>query len=204
MALMPVLSVPPARGLNDSVFSLRPPSDHALAQLVSDQGERGVFSYEEVGATAATMPTMYRHDRWDTDLGADEGDRFHRAVEALRNWQPQRGAGLRVFPGDAVTDHATFVLVIRAGLSHATAVGRVVWVSDGPDRYAFAYGTLLEHPEQGEEAFAVVRDRGRVRFEIWAFSRPRHRLARLAPRMTRALQVRVTRSYLDAMRAAAA
>ena len=163
-----------------------------------------MLSYPDVGATVATMPDDYRHDRWDADLGPDEGDRFARAASALRTWAPQRGAGLRVFPGDPVSDGATFVLVIHAGITFATAAGRIVWVSDEPDRYAFAYGTLEAHPEQGEEAFAVVREGGRVRFEIWAFSKPRHPLARLAPRMTRALQIRVTRAYLGAMRAATA
>ena len=186
------------------MFSLRRPSDGDLARLLDEQKDHGALSYPNVGATAATMPDDYRHDRWDADLGPDEGDRFARAVSALRTWAPQRGAGLRVFPGDAVSDGATFVLVIHAGISFATAAGRVVWVSDEPDRYAFAYGTLDAHPEQGEEAFAVVREGGRVRFEIWAFSKPRHPLARLAPRMTRALQIRVTRAYLGAMRAATA
>src|SRR3954454_3069745 len=109
------------------------------------------LTYTEVGATASRPPAGYRHDRWETDLGPDEGDRFARAARALREWAPQRGAGLRVFPGDPVSLDASFVLVIPMPAGFATAAGRVVDVVDERDRWGFAYGTLPAHPEQGEE-----------------------------------------------------
>jgi uncharacterized protein (UPF0548 family) len=186
------------------VFSLSRPSPTDLARLVDDQKAHGSLSYAEVGATAGALPDGYRHDRWHCDLGSDDGDRFQRASEALRQWQAQRGAGLRVFPDAPVTPDATFALVIRAGFLFVTAVGRVVYIIDQPDRYAFAYGTLLAHPERGEEAFAITREDGRVRFDIVAFSRPRHPLARIGAPLTRLLQVRATNAYLEAMRTAAA
>ena len=186
------------------MFTLREPSTGDLAQLVREQATGGVLSYPEVGATAGSLPPGFRHDRWRADLGADEGDRFDRAAEALRHWRPQRGAGLRIFPDEPVAADATFALVVRVGLAVATAAGRVVYVVDEPNRFGFAYGTLTAHPEQGEESFAVVRDRGRVGFEIVAFSRPRHPLARLGAPVTRRMQLRVTQRYLGAMRDAAA
>jgi uncharacterized protein (UPF0548 family) len=186
------------------VFSLWRPSTTALARLVDDQKTQGSFSYEEIGATAGELPDSYRHDRWHTDLGTDDGDRFDRASDALRQWQAQLGAGLRIFPDAPVAPDATFALVIRAGLLYVTAVGRIVYIIDEPDRYAFAYGTLLAHPERGEEAFAITRADGRVQFEIVAFSRPRHPLARLGAPLTRVLQVRATNAYLEAVRTAAA
>ncbi|MEY2464453.1 MAG: hypothetical protein QOH64_2591 [Acidimicrobiaceae bacterium] len=100
--------------------------------------------------------------------------------------------------------HATFALVIPTGFLYVTAVGRLVYIVDEPDRFAFAYGTLSAHPEQGEEAFAITHEDGRVRFEIVSFSRPRHPLARIGAPVTRAMQVRVTRAYLEAIRSAAA
>ena len=121
-----------------------------------------------------------------------------------RQWQPQRGAGIRLVPDEPVKPDATFALVIRAGPLFVTALGRVVYIVDEPDRFAFAYGTLTAHPERGEEAFAVIREDGRVRFEIVAFSRPRHPLARLGAPVTRLMQVRVTHAYLESMRTAAA
>ncbi|MBV8305138.1 MAG: DUF1990 family protein [Acidimicrobiia bacterium] len=41
---------------------------------------------------------------------------------------------------------------------------------------------------------------GRVSFEVTAFSRPRDPLARLGSPVTRWLQVRTNRAYLDAIR----
>ena len=52
-------------------------------------------------------------------------------------------------------------------------------VTDQPEEYGFAYGTLPAHPEQGEEAFHVARRSGRLVFTVTAFSRPRHPAARL-------------------------
>jgi uncharacterized protein (UPF0548 family) len=72
-------------------------------------------------------------------------------------------------------------------------------VTDQPEEYGFAYGTLPAHPEQGEEAFHVARRSGRLVFTVTAFSRPRHPAARLGGPVTRNLQLRANRSYLRAM-----
>jgi len=53
---------------------------------------------------------------------------------------------------------------------------------DGPvKRFGFAYGTLPDHAGSGEERFQVEWDRkeGSVWYDILAFSRPRHFLAKL-------------------------
>ena len=107
-----------------------------------------------------------------------------------------------MFPGDPVQDGDTFALVIRLPVGgYVMAAGRVVFVLDEPDRRGFGYGTLPGHPEQGEEAFAVVRRGDRMYFEITAFSRPRHPLARLAKPVSRLLQRQTTRRYIAAMHA---
>jgi uncharacterized protein (UPF0548 family) len=183
-----------------TVFSMRAPSTDDLASLVREQSSGGVLTYAEVGATSGFLPHGYRHDRWQIDLGPDDDDRFAQAASALRDWRPQKGAGLRIFPDEPVRPDATFALVIRVGLGFVTAAGRIVYVVDEPDRYGFAYGTLRPHPERGEESFTVVRDQNRIRFEIVSFSRPRHALARIGAPVARSLQVRITRAYLQAMR----
>ena len=64
--------------------------------------------------------------------------------------------------------------------------GRIVYVTDEPHRFGFAYGTLPAHPEQGEEAFHIETDsHGMVRFVVTAFSRPRHSLARIGSPVAR-------------------
>jgi uncharacterized protein (UPF0548 family) len=80
------------------------------------------------------------------------------------------------------------------------AVCRVVGVIDEGRRFGFAYGTLPEHPEEGEELFSVDRDdRDQVTFRIEVFSRPHQTLARLASPVARHLQRRATVRYLEAM-----
>jgi uncharacterized protein (UPF0548 family) len=187
---------------NEAVFSLVRPSPGDLADLV--HGQAGCdLTYREVGATAGTMPPRYRHDRWEIDLGAFDEDTFRRLAAALQHWQPQRGAGFTIAPGGPVTADLTFALVVPLPVGYMTGAGRVIDVTDQPEDYGFAYGTLPAHPEQGEEAFHVARHGGRLVFTVAAFSRPRHPAARLAGPLTRLLQLRANRSYLRAMRRAA-
>jgi uncharacterized protein (UPF0548 family) len=56
--------------------------------------------------------------------------------------------------------------------------------------------------ESGEERFSVEwrRDDDSVWYDILAFSRPRHLLARLAMPLSRSLQRRFARDSLEAMR----
>jgi uncharacterized protein (UPF0548 family) len=83
------------------------------------------------------------------------------------------------------------------------AACRIVRVVDEPGRYGFAYGTLPEHPEEGEERFVVTRDEhdGMVVFEVVAFSRPHDLLTKLGGPVPRAIQTRATARYLEGMRA---
>jgi uncharacterized protein (UPF0548 family) len=193
----------PGKAHNGAVFSLVPPPAGALEDLVREQAGCHL-TYREAGATAATMPAGYRCDRWQIDLGGFDEGTFARLAAALRHWQPQRGAGIRVFPGEPVTPGLTFALVIPLPVGYATGAGRVTYITDQPEGYGFAYGTLPAHPEQGEEAFHIGRDGGRLVFTVTAFSRPRHPAARLGGPVTRALQLRANGSYLHAMRRAAA
>ena len=94
------------------------------------------------------------------------------------------------------------MIVTRAAALYVVAACRIVWVVDEDDRFGFGYGTLPAHPECGEEAFVVRRDEAeQVHFDIRAFSRPRHLLARAGAPFARVIQERITRRYLAAMQA---
>jgi uncharacterized protein (UPF0548 family) len=73
---------------------------------------------------------------------------------------------------------------------------RIVYVvqDDAPERrqYGFAYGTLPEHAERGEERFTVEWNRtdDSVWYDILAFSRPKKLLAEMAYPLSRSLQRR--------------
>jgi len=58
---------------------------------------------------------------------------------------------------------------------------RVVYRVDEPRRYGFAYGTLPDHPERGEERFLVEWNQAddSVWYDLLAVSRPGHWLARV-------------------------
>ena len=78
---------------------------------------------------------------------------------------------------------------------------RVVYAIEEPGRHGFAYGTLPDHPECGEESFVLeLPTDGAVIFTITAFSRPATALARLAGPAGSFVQHRVTRRYLRALR----
>ena len=75
------------------------------------------------------------------------------------------------------------VLAHRIGLFWLNAC-RIVYLidEDGPTkRFGFAYGTLTEHAESGEERFLVGwnRETDAVSYELLAFSRPNQFLSRV-------------------------
>lgn len=86
------------------------------------------------------------------------------------------------------------VLVHHFGFCSLNAA-RIVYVVDeaGPiTKFGFAYGTLTEHAERGEERFTVEWSRSEdlVWYSILAFSVPNNRLAKLAYPLSRKLQRR--------------
>ena len=104
-------------------------------------------------------------------------------------------------PAAAGTD---VVLRVGWGPLQLTAPCRVVYTVDTPDRQGFAYGTLPGHAETGEARFLIEWDRkeGGVWYDILAFSRPRHFLARLGYPLVRKAQKQFGRDSAAAMRRA--
>jgi uncharacterized protein (UPF0548 family) len=173
--------------------------DGRLAAL-ADAARDLPLSYPEVGLTReGRAPQGSRADRFAVDLGAGD-DVFARAVEGLRTWAVHRGAGARVAPADApVRAGQTIVVAVRSAGCTVVAPCRIVSVDDEPARFGFAYGTLVGHPERGEESFHAVRDGDRTSFVITICARPVHPLARLGGPVTRRLQLAATRRYLKAL-----
>jgi len=146
-------------------------------------------------------PDGYHHDHASIELGT--GDHaWARAKDGIDTWRAPAAAGIRIEPRDApVTVGTTVAIVTRLGPLTVLAACRIVAVVDEPDRYGFAYGTLPAHPEEGEELFLVTRGGDdTVRFEITAFSRPHDLLTRLGGPVTRRVQHRTTKRYLEGMR----
>jgi uncharacterized protein (UPF0548 family) len=108
--------------------------------------------------------------------------------------------------GAPIREGQTVALLARAfGLWWLNAA-RIVYVLDAagpPRRFGFAYGTLSDHVERGEERFSVEwHPDCRVWYDLFAFSRPRHPLARLAYPLARRMQRRFQAESKAAMRRA--
>ena len=187
------------------MLRLRRPDDELLGRVLAEQRELAPRYPGVGGTTAGHAPPGFHHDRFGADLGTGSGV-FDRAVAALREWGPQRGAGLAVRADGPIATGTTVALAAPLPVGYAVAACRIVATTETEAEFAFAYGTLPLHPEEGEERFAVVRDAatGAVRFEIRVFSRPKDAFARLGAPVARRLQRQTTERYLAAMERATA
>ena len=165
------------------------------------------FTCPAVGATAAIPPPGFVVDRTRIKLGDGEVV-FVAARAALGRWGQFRLGWVEAHPSSTPlkTDEVVAVVARVLGVWWANAC-RVVYTVDetGPVcRFGFAYGTLPDHAESGEERFLVEWDRSTdaVHYDILAFSRPRHPLARLGYPLTRRTQKRFARDSAAAMRRA--
>jgi uncharacterized protein (UPF0548 family) len=140
---------------------------------------------------------LQRH-HWTTALHGP--DAFGAAAQAIRTWAMHRRSGLEVAADGPIAVGTNVAISAPLPIGFVDATCRTVAIVDEPDRYGFAYCTLSVHPEQGEEAFVVVRDGdGAVRFDVDTVSQPIQRLARLVPAIANRLQDTAMRRYLTAM-----
>ncbi|GGJ82848.1 DUF1990 family protein [Deinococcus aquiradiocola] len=185
------------------MFLLRRPTPAAVQAFLHAQRRSGL-TYPEVGGTrGGPLPAGYAHDRHRALLGHG-ADCYARARDALNSWQMFRTGWITLCTPDAAFREGETLVVQVAHLGFWSLIAdRVVYTVDEERVCAFGYGTLDGHAEQGEERFTVrFAPGGEVWFELLAFSRPRHPLARLGGPVVRALQRRAARSYTAAMRRA--
>ena len=111
------------------------------------------------------------------------------------------------WPDTPVAEGETVGILIRHFGFWSLNACRVIYLIEeaGPiQRFGFAFGTLPGHMEQGEERFTVEwhqRDDS-VWYELFAFARPRHVLAKAAYSLTRLVQKRFAADSHRAMLAA--
>jgi uncharacterized protein (UPF0548 family) len=176
------------------LFLLGEPSEARISGFLLSQRD-APLSYAEVGAskTGASELAGYAVDHNRAGLGEGE-ETFERAAGALRAWRMFDVGWIEIFPPDAPIEAGTTVAVLARcyGLLWLNAC-RIVYLIDEDDgeirRYGFAYGTLSEHAERGEERFTVElrRGDGSVHYDLYAFSRPNHLLAKIGYPLSRGL-----------------
>ena len=186
------------------MFLMREPSDDDTARFVASQRDLP-FTYAEIGATNATPPAGYTVDHNRIQLGSGEAI-YRSAVEALKNWRQFDLGWVVIAPrGVPVEVGATVAVKARAFGTWSLSATRVVYTIDEARRFGFAYGTLPDHVEKGEERFLIewLPD-DTVWYDILAFSRPRHPLVRLSAPLARRLQKQFARDSLNRMKYLAA
>jgi uncharacterized protein (UPF0548 family) len=202
------------------VFRLTRPEATALGELLkSESGDpepratssapntHPGFSYSEVGATRGSPPLGYNVDHNRVLLGHGR-EAFEMAISAIDSWKMFHLGWVEVFPPNPPIEVGQAVAVVVSHLGFwSVNVARIVYTiheHGEVERYGFAYGTLLGHAEQGEERFTVEYHSRteEVWYDLFAFSKPRHILARLGYPISRSLQKRFARDSLNAMKQA--
>jgi uncharacterized protein (UPF0548 family) len=187
------------------------PSKVEIDLFIGDQ-RASSFTYNSAGATAGIeLPAGYTVDHHRMTIGTG-ADAYERAKGAIRSWRMFDFPWLQLCWSDAPIEKGTVVAVIanHFGFWSLNAC-RIVYVVDhvagepsnsgGISRFGFAYGTLAEHAESGEERFTVEFDNTTqaVTYDVLAFSRPNQLLSKLGYPLTRKLQKQFAADSMAAM-----
>lgn len=182
---------------------LTKPNAERIRRFILSQKDQP-FSYPSVDITAGQSPRGYTRDHNRIKLG-DGADAYRRACEAIRRWEMFNIGWLHLCWPDAPIEIGTTVAVL-ADLRflwslNACRVERVIDEEGDVRRFGFAYGTLPEHVESGQESFIVEWNKSddSVWYDLFAYSRPNQLLAKLGYPVARALQKRFARDSMQAM-----
>jgi uncharacterized protein (UPF0548 family) len=185
------------------VFTLRKPSGAQIKAFIESQ-QLLEFSYPEVGATRTAPPSGYHVDHNRIRLGEGQ-EIYHYAITALRKWKHFDLGWVQLHPANApiVVGSVVGVLVHHLAFWSLNPT-RIVYVIDEESdvkKFGFAYGTLPDHAERGEERFSIEwhASDDSVWYDILAFSRPNKAAAKLGLPITRMLQRRFARDSLKVM-----
>lgn len=187
------------------MFSLSKPSAAATASYLHQQ-RLSAYSYGNVGATRTERrPEGYRNIDHNRILLGHGAQTFERAKAALTTWKMFDIGWVQIAPSQSPIHEGVVVAsVIRHLGFWSLNAARIVYAFDEPRRYGFAYGTLEDHSECGEERFMIEwnHDDDSVWYDLYAFSRPRHTLTRIGYPLARMLQRRFVHDSLQAMKRA--
>jgi uncharacterized protein (UPF0548 family) len=184
------------------MFLLHRPSPQFIDRLLA-QSQELPLSYGPIGV-AQQATKSFDADETNAVIGKGKAD-FERARAALEGWKQFDVGWAELFPKNAPIETGTVVVLLIRHLGFWSLNGcRIVYrVGEAePDRRCgFAYGTLSNHAELGEEIFEVVLDSETqdVTYRIHAASRPRALLARIGYPIARLLQARFRRDSIKAM-----
>ncbi len=180
----------------------RRPNHEVVAAFLADQS-KAKLTYSPVGLSESNRPG-FNHDRLREVVG--RGDpAFRAAAAALDKWSQFAFGWVELFPPKAPLKVGTNVAVLAShlGVWSLNACRVVEEFNERGARFGFAYGTLSEHAESGEERFVVELDAdGSVWYEIRATSRPSALWARLGYPISRRFQASFRNASMQALKKA--
>ncbi|HEY0875442.1 MAG TPA: DUF1990 domain-containing protein [Vicinamibacterales bacterium] len=189
------------------MFLARRPTQRVIDRFLRASQDLSL-SYAPVGIVR-TRPAGHAVDEVTVAIGRGHAD-FERARAALLAWKHFDIGWVDTFPRHAPVAAGTVVAVLIRHLGFWSLNGcRVLYGIGSPgdaSRFGFAYGTLTNHAESGEELFEVFLDPQTedVVYRIRAISRPQAMLARLGQPIVRVLQQRFRDHSVAAMKRATA
>jgi uncharacterized protein (UPF0548 family) len=188
------------------MFFVRRPSPARIDRFLRDSQVLPV-SYSPTGIVTANA---LRKDLDEATVVIGQGKAaFERARAALLAWKQFDIGWVETFPPAAPLVPGTVVAVLIHHFGFWSLNGCRVLYSVGGlndvDRFGFAYGTLTNHAESGEELFEVFIDAqtDEVTYRIRAISWPQAMLARVGQPIARVLQERFRADSAAAMKRAA-
>ena len=187
------------------MFLTRRPSPDEIKQFI-DRSKSLTLSYDRIGI-ARESPRGYQVDEARAVIGHGQAA-FSHAKEALTKWRHFDLGWVELKPPGAPIEVGTEVAVMVRHLGFWSLNGcRIVYLVDTPQAeksFGFAYGTLTNHAELGEEIFEVQfhPESDEVIYRIRAVSKPRAALAVLGYPYTRWCQERFRRDSIAALQRA--
>lgn len=187
------------------MISLKRPSQSVIRACLDSAGQSAT-TYEQIGLSEMSSDGFHA-DELRVKIGHGF-QQFEKAKQAIDAWQPLRTGWTQAHPSESspVIDAHVIVVAKHFGFwsLNACRVVRRFPVSPEDSRYGFAYGTLSDHAECGEELFIVELDAGdgALWYQIRAVSKPHAVLSRLGFPLARHLQRRFRTDSARAMKSA--
>jgi uncharacterized protein (UPF0548 family) len=174
------------------MFTFAEPSEAQIKGFLEQQKVLP-FSYAEVGASKDSIPGNYpvNHHRVQIGSGADV---FARAKTAVQSWTMYNLGWTRLYPPETpIAVGEVVAVIVNHQFCWSLNPCRIVYVLEEEraiERFGFAFGTLPGHSETGEERFTVEwrPDDNTVWYELLAFARPQHILAKIGSPFVRIVQ----------------
>jgi uncharacterized protein (UPF0548 family) len=183
------------------MFFLLRPSPQRIDRFL-DAARQLPLSYAPIGL-AERAGEGFSVDEHVAVVGSG-GATFARAAAVLAEWRHFDVGWVELFPKRAPIAPGTVVAVLahHVGLwsLNGCRVVYTIWTPAGPT-FGFAYGTLTDHAETGEELFEITcrPETGEISYRVRAVSRQRAVLAKLGSPVARALQRRFRRDSARAL-----